>query len=177
MGSISSCGHWTAKGLSRFGLNPTRRPGLLFASGKHLSSKKRLTCPVAFKFAGDVTVKLNGKGGGGGAIFEGDGGQLMIDRAQYDLRRKGAQPELTRPGPDTTMQHIANWCECIRTREKPCADIEIGHRAAVFCHLGNIARWTNRKLTWDPDKEEFVGDEETNAYLERAARAPWQLPA
>ncbi|GMU92125.1 MAG: dehydrogenase [Candidatus Hydrogenedentota bacterium] len=138
---------------------------------------KKLTCPVVFRFAGGVTVKLNGKGGGGGGVFEGDAGQLMIDRAQYDLRRRGAQPELTKPGPDTTMPHIANWCECIRTRAKPCADIEIGHRAAVLCHLGNIARWANRTLKWNPDKEEFVDDAEANKYLERPMRAPWQLTA
>jgi hypothetical protein len=40
--------------------------------------------------------------------------------------------------------------------------------------LGNIARWTGRKLAWDPEKEEFVNDPEANAYLKRAQRAGYE---
>ena len=57
--------------------------------------------------------------------------------------------------------------------ERPASDIEIGHRATVLCHLGNIARWTRRKLAWDPDKERFLDDDDANTYLERPMRAPW----
>jgi hypothetical protein len=73
------------------------------------------------------------------------------------------------------MDHMQNWLDCIRSREKPVADVEIGHRTTTVCHLGNIARWTGRKLTWDPEKEAFVGDENANSYLQRPMRAPWTL--
>ena len=38
--------------------------------------------------------------------------------------------------------------------------MEIGHRSATVCHLGNIAIRTGRKITWDPAKEQIVGDTE-----------------
>jgi len=44
-----------------------------------------------------------------------------------------------------------------------------------MCHLGNIARWTGRKLRWDPEKECFPGDDDANSYIERPMRAPWQI--
>ena len=53
--------------------------------------------------------------------------------------------------------------------------MEVGHRSATVCHLGNIALRTGRKLTWDPAKEQIVGDSEANAMLTRPYRAPWKL--
>jgi hypothetical protein len=54
--------------------------------------------------------------------------------------------------------------------------VEIGHRTATACHIGNIARWLGRRLRWDPVQETFVGDDEANAMLSRPMRAPWELP-
>ena len=54
--------------------------------------------------------------------------------------------------------------------------MEVGHRAATACHLGNIARWLGRPLRWDPVEETFPGDDEANALLRRPMRAPWKLP-
>jgi len=55
------------------------------------------------------------------------------------------------------------------------ADVELGCRAAVICHMGNIAQWLRRPLKWDPAKEEFIGDEEANLWLDRAKREPWTI--
>ena len=65
---------------------------------------------------------------------------------------------------------------CIRTREKPNADVEIGHRTASLCQLLVITRQLGRRLKWDPDKEIFPGDEEANALLDRPRRRGWELP-
>ena len=56
--------------------------------------------------------------------------------------------------------HHANWLECIKTRETPNADVEIGHRSITVCHLVNITRELGRKLTWDPAKEQFENQAE-----------------
>ena len=71
---------------------------------------------------------------------------------------------------------MQNWFDCIKSRKRPVADVEIGHRSAVVCHLGNIARWVGRKLQWDPETETFPGDHQANAYLQRPMRKPYQLP-
>jgi predicted dehydrogenase len=135
-----------------------------------------LTRPVTFRYPNGVVVKLDGKGPGGGALFEGDEGQMIVDRARYEILPNGPKvPEDKKGGPDRTAEHIKNWIDCIRSRQIPIGDIELGHRAASMCHLGNIARWTGRKLTWDPDKEIFPDDPEANKYLQRPMRDPWKL--
>ncbi len=80
------------------------------------------------------------------------------------------------PIPALRGGHMQNWFDSIRSREKPIADVEIGHRSATVCHLGNIARWTGRKLRWDPVKETFPDDAEANKYLDRVRRKPYELP-
>ena len=72
--------------------------------------------------------------------------------------------------------HIQNWLDCIRSREKPNADVEIGHRSISVSHLANIAREVGRKLHWDPAKELFVDDAEANKYLNRPRRKGYELP-
>ncbi|MBX7256622.1 MAG: Gfo/Idh/MocA family oxidoreductase [Candidatus Hydrogenedentes bacterium] len=137
---------------------------------------KRLTCPVNFKFASGIIVKLDGKGPGGGAIFEGEGASIMIDRGKYAIKKGDAEPEMhTEPGGvDDTALHLKNWIECIRSRERSVADVETGHLAANMCHVGNIARWVGKKLTWNPDTERFA-EEEANAFLKRPMREPWVI--
>jgi hypothetical protein len=75
-----------------------------------------------------------------------------------------------------SKHHFQNWLDCIKTREKPAADVEIGHRACTICHLGGIAREVGRRLTWDPGREIFPGDDDANALLQRPQRKPFQLP-
>ncbi len=65
--------------------------------------------------------------------------------------------------------HIRNWFDCIKSRERPIADVEIGH-------LGNIVRWVGRKLQGDSEQEIFPGDDAANAFRQRPQRVPYQLP-
>lgn len=132
--------------------------------------------PVTMRYASGAVLKLDGKGPGGGAVFEGADGSAMVDRGKYELKRGDKRDTISDPpGESDTKTHLKNWIDCIRSREQPVAHAEIAHRSATVCHLGNIARWTGRKLTWDPAKEEFVNDAEANALLGRPMRAPWTL--
>ncbi|HKA07874.1 MAG TPA: gfo/Idh/MocA family oxidoreductase, partial [Gemmataceae bacterium] len=74
-----------------------------------------------------------------------------------------------------SKSHHANWFECIKSRKSPIAEAEIGHRSATVCHLGNIAIRTGRKITWDPAKEQILGDKEAAAMVTKAYREPWKL--
>lgn len=69
----------------------------------------------------------------------------------------------------------ADFLDCIKSRKDPYFPVEIGHRVAIVCHLGNIAIRVGRKLRWDPRKEVFVRDAEANSYLSRSMRKPWSL--
>jgi hypothetical protein len=75
-----------------------------------------------------------------------------------------------------STNHHANWLSCVKTRQRPICDVETGHRSATVCHLGNVAIRAGRKLTWDPAKEQIVGDTEAAALLGRPYRSPWRLP-
>jgi len=68
-----------------------------------------------------------------------------------------------------------NFVDCVKSR-KPCyAPAETGHRTISVSHIGNIAIQLKRKLRWNPDKEEFVGDDEANKMLSRHQREPWAI--
>lgn len=72
--------------------------------------------------------------------------------------------------------HKRNFLDCIKTRSQTAAPVEIGHRSVTICHLGNIAMKLKRKLQWDPDKEQFIDNEQANRMLSKSMRSPWRLP-
>ena len=92
---------------------------------------------------------------------------------------EGQQPPaiqlITDPGSEFEEAHVRNFLDCVKTRQRPNADVEEGHRSAAMCHLGNIATRLGRSLKWDAEKEEIVGDPEANRWLSRPYRAPWVL--
>lgn len=129
-----------------------------------------------------------------GEAFYGTNGALFCDRIGFEIypepkatiRRDGLQnmnapPEGYRmeskraSAKDTTDLHVKNFIDCVRSRQVPAADVEVGHRSTAVAHLGNIAYKTRRKLTWDAVKEDFAGDREASALLGRKARKPWDL--
>jgi len=63
----------------------------------------------------------------------------------------------------------------VKTRSEPIEPVEVGHRTASLCHLGNIALRLNKTLKWDPDKERFPNDDEANQMLSRPIREPWHV--
>jgi predicted dehydrogenase len=69
--------------------------------------------------------------------------------------------------------HARNFLDCIKTRQTPIADAREGHKTSLVCHLANISYKTGRKIYWDPEKEEILGDSEAAAMLERPYREPW----
>jgi predicted dehydrogenase len=139
-------------------------------------------CRVTLRYASGTLLKLEGKNRQHedlGAIFVGDKGRIEIVRGNFitdrEELRKDAPPP-TPEGPKEAIPHIENFLQCVRTRQLPNADVEIGHRATTLCHLVNICRKLQRKLKWDPQAEQFAGDEEANRLLARPRRQGYELP-
>jgi len=131
---------------------------------------------VFFRYANGVVMEP-GNPNMGGAIFIGEKGKVTINRGTCESDPDELAIEALRKRPaGFNDNHMKNWLDCIKSRARPAADVETGHRSATVCHLGNIARWTGRKLQWDPVSEQFVGDPAANHYLDRERRKPWVAP-
>jgi hypothetical protein len=139
---------------------------------------------VSMRYPGGIVLKLSlppGKGPGLGAIFIGDKGKLEINRNKLaanpkQLIREAPPPADKSEYASVAHEHLRNWVHCIRTREKPVAHAEVGHRSSVICHLVNICRELGRKLRWDPIQECFLGDDEANRLRSRPQRRGYELP-
>ncbi len=69
--------------------------------------------------------------------------------------------------------HVEDFLNAIRSRQQPVSDLESGSQVAAHCHLANLSLRLNRRLEYDPEKEEIVGDYEASSMLVRPYRAPW----
>lgn len=78
-------------------------------------------------------------------------------------------------GSSLNLDHARNFLDCVRSRQDPVEPVEAGHRTASLCHLANIALRLRRKIHWDPQAEQIVGDEQAHKMLSRPIRAPWTL--
>jgi predicted dehydrogenase len=130
---------------------------------------------IFYRYANGVVVKLD-KGSGGGGIFYGANGKMDLGRGEVKTNPVEIGNEIKAQAKGRDESHVGNWIACIKSRAKPVADVEIGHRSITVCHLGNIARWTGRRLRWDPVKEVFPDDPDANKYLDRERRKPYELP-
>jgi predicted dehydrogenase len=147
---------------------------------------------VEMRYANGVPVRfILSKGPAGGAVFVCEKGKIEINRNKFssnpksiaiDLLKTVDEVEEEKKWSDQTALwqakwHLQNWLDCIKTRKKPVADVEIGHRSISVCHLVNITRRVGRPLKWDPVKETFPGDEEANKLVDRPRRKGYELPA
>lgn len=114
---------------------------------------------------------------GHGVLFEGDDGWIFVTRGKIEA----SAPELlSTPLPSNATRlivsdnHQRNFFDCMRTRERPICDVEIGHRAATVCHLGVIAIRTGQKIKWDPERERITNNRALNHWLQRPMRGPWR---
>ncbi len=71
---------------------------------------------------------------------------------------KGAQSE-------QHIGHVRNFVDCVKSREKPRSDVEVGHTSTAAPHLGNIALHTGRRIRWDAETETIIDDPEASARL------------
>ena len=145
---------------------------------------------IHFRYANGVEVRLRFpdrqpfQGPRNGAVFVGENCKIEINRNKFTTNppnfvKNSPDPELAKKWEGdgwVAKGHIENWFDCIKSRKKPNADVEIGHRTASVCLLLVITRQLMRPLKWDPAKERFIDDDEANALLDRPRRKGWDLP-
>ncbi|MEX0678675.1 MAG: Gfo/Idh/MocA family oxidoreductase [Pirellulales bacterium] len=143
---------------------------------------------VDYQYPHDVQVQMRAQPPGDeGLLVEGDQGRIYVNRgritgkpieeqdADQTLKDKiMADVEKLYKGNTAKMgDHMGNFFEAWMHGKWPISDVESQHRSVSACHLGNISIRLGRKLTWDPAKEDFVGDSEASGMLTRTQREPY----
>jgi len=124
---------------------------------------------------------------GNGVLFEGDEGRIFVNRGKLEGKPVDELTEADNRELDeriaelykgkTPGNHMANFFDCLEDRQQPVSDVATHHRTMTSCHLCNIALMLGRDLNWDPDKEQFVGDEQAGALMSRKGRSEYVVKA
>lgn len=118
-----------------------------------------------------------------GVRFIGDEGWVHITRGGLDANPKRLLKEkigpdevhLAMPSGDHRQGHRRDFLDCVKTRSKTIAPVEVGHRSATVTHLGNIALLLGREIRWDPKGEQMINDSEASRMLSRTMSCPWDI--
>ncbi|MFO0913117.1 MAG: Gfo/Idh/MocA family oxidoreductase [Pirellulales bacterium] len=115
------------------------------------------SCPV--RFEGDQ-----------GWVEAGDSGKLVLSSPELMAGRQVAEID----GYPATF-HVRDFLNCVKTRRQPLANADAACYSHIACHAVNIAIFLNRPLKFDPNKHEFLGDEQANRLRSEALREPWRI--
>ncbi len=115
-----------------------------------------------------------------GVRFIGDEGWLFLrihegtleasDKRLLDMDESRFEIRLGR-----CYDHVLNFIGAIKGRNELFAPVEVGHRSCCACLINMMAMRLQRRLQWDPGKEEFVDDKEANRMMNPERRAPWTI--
>jgi myo-inositol 2-dehydrogenase/D-chiro-inositol 1-dehydrogenase len=143
---------------------------------------------VKYRYANGVELEVLDEGRNG-VMFEGDQGRVFVNRGTVagapvdELKTKPLDRDafklysfdnLERPirtgKLDAIINHMGNFFDCVASRKTPLSDVVSQHRSVSVCHLGNISMRLGRPLKWNPETEQFVGDDQANTWLSREQR-------
>jgi len=117
-----------------------------------------------------------------GVRFEGEDGWVYVKEehlgGKVDAHPKSLLSKVI--GPDevhlpVSDHHQQNFLDCVKTRARTVAPVEVAVRSDTLCQLSDITMRLGRKLRWDPEKEKFINDAQANRMLRRPMRSPWRL--
>jgi len=126
-----------------------------------------------------------------GVTFYGSAGKLFVDRKEFELWIGPKQMADSAASLDAVTaeylsgkntrrvqechDHHGNWLDCIRSRARPIADVEIGARTANACHLVDLAYYHGQHMKWNPKQETFSAGTGDVKWLDASYRDPWKL--
>jgi len=141
---------------------------------------------IDLKFADGKSIHVQ-HGPDNGIWFEGENGRLFVNRGRISGEPVESLTPTQKEALDEEIQrlykgkqrrgHMQNFFDCVRDRGEPVSDVFSHHRELSSCHLCNIAMLLKRKLQWDPEKEDFVGDQQASDLVSRPQREPYVIQA
>ena len=133
---------------------------------------------LVFKYANGVEMIHRPMEGKQHCHFVGSDGEVWVARGDLKVTPETMKDKVfgeTNDGVYISENHYKDFLNAIKTRKPPICDVEVGHRTASVCNIGNIAYRVKRSLTWDPVAEEFKKDKEANAFLGRQMKKEWKV--
>jgi predicted dehydrogenase len=135
-------------------------------------------------FANGHQIRLTS--GANELVIEGELGKIRVNRgsltgkpvediAGSKSEQEWLATEVTKLYGGKPQPHMVNFFASVKSRKQPISDVFTHHRSVSVCHLANIAMLLNRKLEWDPKKEEFPGDEQANSMVSREQRKGFEI--
>ncbi len=109
-----------------------------------------------------------------GTGFYSNEGCLIVEGDRWKVYRPDGSKEIEEKA--SGGSHLQNFLDCIKSREQPNSDIELGRLSTTLCHLGNISHHLRREVVFDPATETFGNDREANQRLSKEYREPYGLP-
>jgi predicted dehydrogenase len=100
-----------------------------------------------------------GLGNAAGTHFTVHGTQGTLDLEKWTLSPQGGTDSRLKAGPiptDPGPSHMENWLTCLRTRERPTADIQFGHQHAVATVMAALALETGRRQKYDARRRRII---------------------
>jgi len=129
---------------------------------------------LTYQYANGITM-THDPNGYPGVTFVGSAGSIYVTRGRLETAPGALKDKPIGPNEKHVYfsdNHYKDFLQAMRTRKKPIADVEIGHRTATVCNIGNITYQLNRPLKWNPHTEIF-DDEEANKLRAREMRKEW----
>ncbi|HEX6890685.1 MAG TPA: Gfo/Idh/MocA family oxidoreductase [Chryseolinea sp.] len=133
---------------------------------------------LTYKYANGITMTHENFGKMNAIRFIGTAGELDVQRRNLEtnpISLKEKQIGENERHVYFSDNHYKDFLKAMRNRTKPICDVEVGHRTATICTIGNLAYELKRSLKWDPEKEQFKNDPEANALLSRPMRRKWSI--
>ena len=97
------------------------------------------------------------------------------NKGEGDIKKMLSEEDQEKLDQMPDLEPLVKFPEAIRTRKQAGGHAAASHRVATMYHLANVAFRTGRRLRFDPDKEEFINDDEANRLVYQPMRAPWRL--
>jgi len=139
------------------------------------------TNTVSYEFGdkGHVTWFGNScnRNGSGFVTVYGDKGSIEFHSAGGYTVKDGSNKEVkTASSGQGQPEHVDNLIQSIQAGDwsKLNAEIEIGHRSTLLCHLGNIAHRVGRVVDCDTKTGRVLGDKEAAALWKREYHEGWE---
>ncbi len=180
IGHHNDIAHW-GLGLDRSGPVETQAIGFEYSDDRRVWNSA-WKYEVLSKYADGYTISISNRNKQG-VKWIGEDGWVFVSRRSFEASSPNWTHKDYDPGPKkayNSPEHHRNFLDGVKTRKECICPAETGHRSITPGYLGLLSESLGgRKLTWDPAKEEVIGDLEADKKLKainfRNFRDPWAV--